>query len=195
MRRPLFLAISLALVASIGVVVPARADDRRCSGTIGSVHVDGNVIVPSGAKCTLRGTRVDDNVFVRRGAVLEAYGVKVGGNIQADNYRRVLVRPRTVDDRVVRSRIGGDIQLFDGDRGKVRRVVIGGNLQVKQNRGFQVALRNIIDADLQAFGNDGGFRIYANRIDGNLQCKSNDPPPYGGNNVVQGNKEDQCSKL
>jgi hypothetical protein len=157
--------------------------------------VDGNVIVPSDANCTLRGTRVDDNVLVRRGAVLEAFGVRVGGNIQAENHRRVLVQRRSVNDTVVRSRIGADIQLFDGRRGEVRRAVIGGNLQVKQNSGFQAAVRNVIGGDLQAFSNDGGFRIYANRIDGNLQCKSNHPPPFGGMNRVEGNKEDQCSRL
>ena len=174
---------------------PAQADDRRCLGTIGAVHVDGNVIVPSGANCRLRGTRVDDNVFVRRGAVLKAFGVRVGGNIQANNHRRVLVKRRRVDETAVRSRVGADIQLFDGGRGKVRRAVIGGNLQVKQNSGFQAAVRNVIGADLQAFSNDGGFRIRANRIDGNLQCKSNNPRPFGGKNRVQGNKEDQCSRL
>jgi hypothetical protein len=194
MRRGLLITLPVALGA-IAVAAPAQADDRRCTGTIRAVHVDGNIIVPRGAHCTLRGTRVDDNVFVRRGAVLEAFGVRIGGNIQADNHRRVLVAPRTVNDIVVRSRIGGDIQLFDGVRGTVRRTVIGGNLQVKQNSGFQAAVRNIIDADLQAFSNEGGFRIRANRIDGNLQCKSNQPPPVGGNNQVEGNKEDQCRRL
>jgi hypothetical protein len=190
MRRALL--IPLAVIVPLVAAAPAQADDRRCRGTIGSVHVDGNVIVPSGATCLLRNTRVDDNVFVRRGATLDARGVTVGGNIQATNHRHVLVTRRTTTDR---SRIGGDIQLFDGRRGEVRRAVIGGNLQVKQNSGPQEAVRNVIDGDLQAFSNTGGFRIAGNRIDGNLQCKGNQPPPHGGNNVVQGNKEDQCRRL
>jgi hypothetical protein len=37
--------------------------------------------------------------------------------------------------------------------------------------------------------------ISQNRIDGNLQCKENNPAPTGGGNVVQGNKEDQCKRL
>jgi hypothetical protein len=37
--------------------------------------------------------------------------------------------------------------------------------------------------------------IADNEIDGNLQCKSNNPPPAGENNRVQGNKEDQCANL
>jgi hypothetical protein len=195
LNRRHLLPVLIAIVAPLAVAAPAHADDRRCRGTIRAVHVDGNVIVPRGATCTLRGTRVDDNVFVRRGAVLEAFGVRVGGNIQATHHRRVLVAPRTVNTTVRRSRVGGDIQLFDGVRGVVRRTVIGGNLQVKQNSGFQASVRNVIDGDLQAFTNSGGFRIFANRIDGNLQCKSNNPPPHGGRNVVQGNKEDQCRRL
>jgi hypothetical protein len=187
--------VLLALVAPLTAAAPGHADDRLCTGTIRAVHLDGNVIVPRGRTCTLRGTRVDGNVFVRRGAVLLALGVRIDGNIQVANHRRVLVRPRTVNNRVVRSRIEGDIQLFSGGRGKVRRTVIGGNLQVKQNNRFQAAVRNVIDGDLQAFSNSGGFRIFANRIDGNLQCKSNTPGPRGGRNVVQGNKEDQCRRL
>ena len=194
MKRRLLL-IPLALIALLMAAAPAQADDRQCTGTIGAVDVDGNVIVPSDATCTLLSTRVDDNVFVRPGAVLEAFGVSVGGNIQAENHRRVIVAARTVNDTVVPSRIGGDIQLFDGDRGRVWQATIGGNLQVNQNSGFQEAVRNVIDGDLQAFSNEGGFLIYANRIDGNLQCKSNDPPPVGGQNLVEGNKEDQCSQL
>src|SRR5690606_9877464 len=50
-------------------------------------------------------------------------------------------------------------------------------------------------ADVQAFSNTGGVVIADNSIDGNLQCKSNVPAPAGGNNVVQGNKEDQCADL
>jgi hypothetical protein len=48
---------------------------------------------------------------------------------------------------------------------------------------------------VQAFSNAGGVRIAYNTIDGNLQCKSNVPRLTGGNNVVGGNKEDQCRNL
>ena len=194
MKR-LLLALPLAMVGALLVSTPAHADDRRCRGSIGAVSVDGNVIVPQGATCTLRGTQVDGNVLVKARAKLVARGVRVGGNIQAVNHRNVVVVPRRVNGRTVRSRVGGDIQLFSGRYGHVRKAVIGGNLQVKQNSQRQVARGNVVDGDLQAFSNKGGFRIYNNRIDGNLQCKSNNPRPYGGKNRVQGNKEDQCSRL
>ena len=82
-----------------------------------------------------------------------------------------------VDDngRVIRSRIGGSIQLVQGGGGRLPRNTVGG--------------------DIQPFSNAARFQVRRNRVDGNLQCKSNSPSPAGGNNVVEGNKEDQCSSL
>jgi hypothetical protein len=54
---------------------------------------------------------------------------------------------------------------------------------------------NEIGANLQAFKNTGGLEIFRNGLDGNLRCKENNPAPIGGGNVVQGNKEDRCSRL
>jgi hypothetical protein len=45
------------------------------------------------------------------------------------------------------------------------------------------------------FQNTGGVEIRRNVIDGNLQCKENQPAPVGGGNVVGGNKEDQCRRF
>ncbi|MGH3024030.1 MAG: hypothetical protein ACRDNI_10270 [Gaiellaceae bacterium] len=189
--------ITVVVVATSMLVLggPAYADDRRCAGTIGARTIDGNVIVPAGRTCRLVGTRVDDNVFVKANARLIARGVRVGGNIQAENHLLVRVIGRWVGGRYVRSRIGGDIQLFSGRFSEIRRAVIGGNLQSKQNNRRQYAVMNRIGADLQAFSNRNGYRIHRNVIDGNLQCKSNRPRPTGDHNRVQGNKEDQCRRM
>jgi len=124
--------------------------------------------------------------------MLVARGVRVDGNIQTQNHASVIVKTRKPGARVLRSRVGGDIQIESGGRGIVRRAIIGGNLQTKQNGGRQIAFRNRIEGDLQAFSNRGGVRIFRNVIGGNLQCKSNSPAPVGGGNRVDGNKEDQC---
>ena len=120
--------------------------------------------MPQGATCTLVGTRVDGSVKVYRNATLNARGVQVNGNVQADNFRRVEVTHRTVDGVVKRSRIGGSIQVKQGGGGEVRRTVV--------------------KADIQVFSNDGRWAIYNNTVDGNLQCKSNDPAPVGARNNV-----------
>ena len=194
MKQLLVMTVVLA-TAILVAAGPAHADDRRCSGTIGARSIDGNVIVPRGTTCRLNGTRVDDNVFVRAGARLIARGVRIGGNIQADDHQLVRVIRREVDGRLVRSRIGADIQLVSGRLSEIRRAVIGGNLQSKQNKRQQYAVRNRIDGDLQAFSNRNGYRIHRNVIGGNLQCKSNSPRPTGDHNRVEGNKEDQCRHM
>jgi hypothetical protein len=164
--------VALAAGLTVALGSPAHAEERRCTGTIRAVSIDGDVVVPQGATCTLVGTRVDGSVKVYRNATLNARGVQVNGNVQADNFRRVEVTHRTVDGVVKRSRIGGSIQVKQGGGGEVRRTVV--------------------KADIQVFSNDGRWQIYNNTVDGNLQCKSNDPAPVGARNNVDGNKEDQC---
>lgn len=166
------LALPLALASVLVLAAPAQADDRRCRGTIYARYIDGNVIVPAGATCYLKGTRVDGNVEVRRGARLFARGIRVNGNVQAKYAKRVEIKLRGDGSR---SRIGGDIQLENGrNGGLVKRAVVGG--------------------DIQLFGNRGGatFWVKGNIVDGNLQCKNNSPRPKGYNNRVDGNKEGQC---
>ena len=88
------------------------------------------------------------------------------GNVQSEGHDWV---------KVVSSRVGGSIQLKQG-----------GDVNVRSNR---------VGQDVQIFTNRGTKTISNNRINGNLQCKSNVPAPVGGGNVVGGNKEDQCRRL
>lgn len=48
-----------------------RADETVCRGSLGDEAVD-NLRVPSGARCTLDGTRVGGNIKVESGASLVA---------------------------------------------------------------------------------------------------------------------------
>jgi hypothetical protein len=173
MKRTLAALAALPIVAASLVLgaAPAQADDTTCRGTIGAVSLDGSVIVPEGALCKLVGTRVDGNVHVESGAILKARGVRVGGNVQAENHERVVVKALNGS----RSRVDGSIQLKQGGGGRISQTDVA--------------------SDIQLFTNDGLFVVKGNHVDGNLQCKSNNPRPTGGNNVVEGNKEDQCRKL
>lgn len=165
--------LSLLLPALAGAAVftaaPARAEERTCRGTIGAKTVD-NLRVPSGATCTLTGTKVKGTVKVERGATLYASGLRVIGNIQAENARRV---------NVVGSRIGGSIQIVQSSNGsKLSKLD-----------------RNTVKQDVQYFENRGSISITRNRINGNLQCKANNPRPKGSGNIVGGSKQDQCANL
>lgn len=175
----------LGMVALLPRVV--AADDVNCPPNLGAVTIDGNVLVA--APCRLDGTRVIGNVQLYAGGSLIARnGVRIDGNIQAE-------RSDFVD--VADSFVNGSIQLDDmvGDRSVVARTRVGGNIQLVGNRSRLEVLDNEVNADVQAFSNRGGVVIAGNDIDGNLQCKENLPAPAGGDNRVQGNREDQCANL
>ena len=167
MRAALKILVATSLIAATAAVTasPALAEERTCRGKLGATTVD-NLRVPSGATCTLNGTRVEGTVKVERGATLKASGIRVKGNVQAEGAKFV---------GIAASRVGGSIQVVQGRGSNAHRNVVGGDVQYFQNR--------------------GPIKITRNRIDGNLQCKENVPAPTGGSNRVQGNKEDQCARL
>jgi len=183
MLGPLALSVSLLVVAAPGSVF---AEERTCRGTLGSITVD-NLRVPSGAKCDLRGTRVKGTIKVGTNAVMRAFGVRVVGNVQGENSKKVVVRDG--------SRVGGSVQVVQSGIVKVLDSRINGDILVDENDGRNNIRRNVVGGNIQAFQNTGGVEIYRNRVDGNLQCKANSPRPVGANNIVQGNKEDQCRRF
>ena len=165
----LCLAVTTATAAAALTAAPARAEERTCRGTLGATTVD-NLRVPSGATCTLTGTKVKGTIKVQRGATLHASAIRVIGNIQAENAARV---------KVVLSHIGGSIQI----------------VQSRNASTLSKLDRNTVKQDVQYFENRGNIRLTRNRINGNLQCKANNPRPTGGGNIVGGNKQDQCARL
>jgi hypothetical protein len=183
------MAVALAGVLALTVMVPAAlAEEKVCRGTIGATTVD-NLRVPSGATCTLNGTKVEGTIKVENNAKLYANGVRVIGNIQSEGFQAITVREG--------SKVGGSVQLENGQSdgsGKVLSTRINGDLQFFSNEAKMVARNNTILANLQAVQNTGGLVISGNTIAENLQCKQNNPPPTGGGNKA-GDKEGQCAKL
>jgi hypothetical protein len=180
-----------AMTVAVGLLMAAlptaaTAEERICTGRIGARTVD-NLRVPSGESCTLEGTTVKGTIKVSRNARLEAINVKVIGNVQGENARNVIVRGG--------SRVGGSVQIVQGASARVAYSRVNGDILFDDQDGKLSAVKNKIGGNLQAFQNTGGLIIRANVIDGNLQCKENDPAPTGGNNKVGGNKEDQCKRL
>lgn len=176
-----------AVLAAITIsATTVQAEERTCRGTIGATTVD-NLRVPQGATCKLTGTRVKGTVKVERNATLTAEDIVVIGNVQAENARRVNV----LDG----SRIGGSIQIVQGGGATVSDSRITQDILYDENNAALRALRNHVGGNIQAFQNTGGVEIRRNVIDGNLQCKANNPKPVGGGNIVGGNKEDQCAGL
>lgn len=191
MRRiPVAALAVIALTGGLAVAAsPAYADDRVCRGTIGAISVSTNVLVPTGATCTLDGTRVDGNVKVSgSGAVLITGGARIDGNVQADDGGARYVRVRG-------STVLGDVQVKSGGRVVVRQTTVDGDIQLDSNRGQMTVRANNVDGDIQVFANSALAEIRNNDVGGNLQCKGNSPSPVGNGNKVSGNKEDQCRSL
>ena len=187
MRSMRVLMTGMVLAGSMVVAAPtANAEERRCTGTIGARTVD-NVKVPAGGTCRLNGTTVKGTINVNSNARLIAEGVRVVGNVQGENARRVVVRGG--------SRVGGSIQVVQGGSGLVKRVHVNGDILFDDQSGMVEVLQNQVGGNVQLFQNTGGVAVRGNVIDGNLQCKENDPRPTGGNNRVHGSKEDQCRGL
>lgn len=185
-RTRLVLAPALLALAGAGLLAcQPGANPEACNGAIGAVTVE-DVKVPSGATCTLNGTRVQGNVTIARGGTLKAAEITVDGNVQSQGHRLVTLREG--------SRVGGSVQLESGGEVQVADSRVDGSIQLKQNTAKAGVARNVVGSDVQLFSNRGALAS-RNRIDGNLQCKSNNPAPTGGANIVQGNKEDQCRGL
>ena len=186
MTRKLIVALAASVLTIALLPQVARAEERVCRGSIGARTLD-NVKVPRGATCTLRGTKVKGTIKISNNARLEAIDVNVIGNVQGEGARNVIVRKT--------SRVGGSIQVVQGKRAKVANSKVNGDILYDDQSARVTALRNTVGGNVQAFQNTGGTRIAGNVIDGNLQCKENHPAPTGGNNRVQGSKEDQCKSL
>lgn len=157
--------VAIFPVSGLALAPPAMAEERTCRGTIGAVTVD-NVRVLQGATCRLSGTIVQGTIKIERNARLFAMDIRVVGEVQAEDHDRVEVRS---------SRVGGSIQLDQGESAVLRN--------------------NRVGQDVQSFSNTGSQISTLNRIDGNLQCKQNNPRPMGGQNTVGGSKQDRCANL
>jgi cytoskeletal protein CcmA (bactofilin family) len=157
---------------------PATAvNPERCNGRIGAVTVE-KVVVPSGATCTLEGTRVQGNVTVRTEAILVAVGVRVDGNIQAEDARRVEV--------VAQSYVDGNIQVKRRAFALVEESTIDGDLQVEERGASLEAWGNVIGGDLQVKEAEGAL-IEDNQVEGNLQLEENRRVLAAFRNDVLGN--------
>ena len=164
--------------------------ELSCRTTINGTAQD-NISVPDNATCRLKNTNVQGNITVGTNARLIARGVFVEGNIQSEEHRQVVLTRSTTRISIV----DGDVQIEEGLSAIVKRVKIGGNLQLEENDGRFTLSRNKIGGDLQANQNTGtGLRIFANKIDEDLQCQDNLPAPTGRRNTAS-SKEGQCINL
>jgi len=154
-------------LACLGLSSAALAD-RNCSGTIGAVTIDDNVVVQN-ARCTLSGTIVKGNVLVNSGGRLVTLGAQIDGNIQAKDAVSVTVEPNTFVD--------GDIQLENlSGPSKITYSEVTGNIQAKYNRRTVTVDYNTVNGDIQfeeLKANLYAAHVRYNTVGGNVQMTKN----------------------
>src|SRR5438445_12624507 len=94
-------------------------DTFNCVGVAPAI-VNGNVVVPNGATCTMTGTRVRGDVNVEPGASLHAQTVQISGNVLGHDHRAL-----SID---VTSRIDGNVVFEHGVTSMIGDSFVGQNL-------------------------------------------------------------------
>ena len=169
---PLILLVALIVVALI--VLPASeaqaAPDTECRGTIGAVVVEGKLVVPEGETCVLVGTTVQVSIIVRPGATLIANGIEVltpgTVNIQADGAERIEVtglrKPDVVDPEELQpTEVLGSIQAVGGGTVIIADTIIGGGIQMLDNRDSVQITDSFVEGAAQFAKNKGGVSVEA----------------------------------
>ena len=205
MKTILLPIVSSAII--LGWTASAQAGDTICNpGDRLTGKIPDNVIVPDSAGagvCVIQDATVEGDIKIESGGALIVYGpAKVEGNVQGNGAELVGISGFPGDLVKIR----GDLQLKNTESfsgfpfsGYAEFVEIDGNVQYEESSVTMLALRGSVEGDVQAFKNTGGVIIGDNTIEGNLQCKENNPAPtpgifgLGGSNTVDGNKEDQCA--
>lgn len=109
-----------AVLLGAGIATPAAqaAKPTSCAGAIGAVSV-GSLTVPSGATCTLDGTRVGGNLTVSSGATLDGTAASVRGAVRAQPASTVTLR---------KSRVGGTVRISYADAVTVSGTAVRGGV-------------------------------------------------------------------
>ena len=86
--RSAALALAIAGAALIANASAARAADTACTGLLSGI-IDGNVVVPQGASCTMSDVTVRGNVRILENASLTVDATQqpttIDGNVQANH--------------------------------------------------------------------------------------------------------------
>jgi hypothetical protein len=119
-------------------------------------------------------------------------GVAVGGNLEATGINFFDLADSTVN---------GTFALRGTERGsRFCNNTLNGNSEFTNNRtlleiGSPGVCGNRLNGNVVVARNEAQIEISDNDVAGNLTCRGNSPPPVGGGNRVQGNKEGQCRTL
>ena len=185
------LALTVAAVALLGGAAAARAD-TSCTGPL-SGTVNGDIVVPTGASCTLSNATVSGDVHVLKDASLTIDATEqpttINGNVLANGCRFALLEGGVTVSDSVEIRQCAQQSGFIGPG-----VKIGANFQCINNPGGCEANLGTVQGSVQ-IGGSNASDISLVSVGGNLQCGGNTPAPTHnfGPDFVTGTEQGQCA--
>jgi feruloyl esterase len=193
--RSLALALGLAVPAAFAGVSAAHAANTICTSTLTGT-INGNVVVPNSASCTLSDATVRGDVRILESASLTVDATQqsttIDGNVQASHCAATLIRGGVTVTGSVQIRQCVQPSGFVGPG-----IKIGGDFEcINNGGGCQAALGNV-RGFVQIQGNSSGAPsdISLVSVGGSLQCHGNTPAPTHtfGPDFVTGNLQGQCA--
>ena len=158
-----------AVVALFALPASAQAaPNTECTGTIGAVLIEGKIVVPAGATCTLEGTTVTDSIIVGAGSSLNARSVETllpaTVSIQASGAASVVVTGTLPPGELevpeeLRTRLLGSVQAVGGGTVTISDTELGGGLQVLDNSGPVLITNSFVEGALQLNKNKGAVSV------------------------------------
>jgi feruloyl esterase len=188
-------AVIVAIPALVGGVSAVHAANTSCTSTL-SGNITGNIVVPSGASCTLSDATVTGDVQVLQNATLTVDATQqpttIDGNVQAHHCASALFEGGVTVTGSVQIQQCGQRSGFVGPG-----IKIGGNFQCVNNGGGCQADLGDVHGFVEIRGNNAsaGSDISLVSVGGNLECHGNTPPPTHtfGPDFVAGTLQGQCA--
>lgn len=179
---------------------PARAGGALCLGELRDTIIDGSLLVPDGAACTLRHATVRGNLLADRNSVLHvADDVAILGNVAVDRCASVSFQPSSPTAAIM---IDGNVEIegcreTSGKLFSAGEVDIAGNFVCRDNAAPCFAVSLSIFGNAHVLRNSGGMsHVEGNTIGGDLECRGNAGiTDYGQPNRVGGKKLGDCARL
>jgi hypothetical protein len=180
--RKISALLGLVALAFIGLPAgqAAAAPDTNCNGSIGAVTIQGKLIVPDGATCTLSSTRILGSVEVRINSTLRASRINVAGDLLGNQSRLVQV--------TTSSHIEGHTNIAKGVTVTLQSSNAFGGVNVTENRG-RVTMTSVIVGNGGTFieKNIAGVTAHSNRVNGNMEVSENRAGTSVRSNIVGDN--------
>jgi Tannase and feruloyl esterase len=193
--RTVALVLAVAVAALFANASAARAADTACAGLLSGI-IDGNVVLPQGASCTMSDVTVRGNVQVLENASLTVDATQqpttIDGNVQANHCASVLFEGGVTVTGSVQIQQCAQQSGFVGPG-----IKIGGDFQCINNGGGCQAELGDVHGFVQIHGNNSSAPsdISLVSVGGSLQCHGNTPAPTHnfGPDFVAGNLQGQCA--